>query len=137
VGERYARSIINDLNRWTAGWIDWNLLLDERGGPNHVGNFCSAPILADRARGALMHQSAYWVLGHFSRFIRPGSQRVLCASSRADVEATAFRSPAGDVATVAVNRHGHLVHMQLVVDGGTWPISLPPHSISTFVVSAA
>ena len=44
VGERYARSIINDLNRWTVGWIDWNLLLDDTGGPNHAGNLCSAPI---------------------------------------------------------------------------------------------
>ena len=38
-----ARSMINDLNRWTVGWIDWNLLLDHHGGPNHVANFCSAP----------------------------------------------------------------------------------------------
>jgi glucosylceramidase len=137
VGERYARSIINDLNRWTVGWIDWNLLLDERGGPNHVGNFCSAPILADRAHGRLMHQSAYSVLGHFSRYIRPGARRVLCASSRADIETTAFRNPGGEVASVALNRHGHPVHMQLVVDGRSWPIDLPPHSISTFVVPTA
>jgi glucosylceramidase len=137
VGERYACSIINDLNRWTVGWIDWNLLLDERGGPNHAGNFCSAPILADRAQGSLMHQSAYWVLGHFSRFIRPGAQRVLCASSRADIEATAFRDPDGDVAAVALNRHAHHVGMRLSVDGAAWAIDLPPHSISTLAVHAA
>jgi glucosylceramidase len=137
VGERYARSIINDLNRWTVGWIDWNLLLDERGGPNHVGNFCSAPILADRAQGSLLHQSAYWVLGHFSRFIRPGAQRVLCASSRADIEATAFRNTDGEVATVALNRHAQHVGMRLSIDGAAWSIDLPPHSISTLVLPAA
>ena len=49
LGERYARSMIHDLNRWTVGWIDWNLLLDHQGGPNHVGNFCSAPIHTDEA----------------------------------------------------------------------------------------
>jgi len=137
VGERYARSLINDLNRWTVGWIDWNLLLDERGGPNHVGNFCSAPILADRAQGTLMHQSAYWVLGHFSRFIRPGARRVLCASSRADIEATAFRNGDGEVAAVALNRHAHPVGMQFTVDGADWAIDLPPHSLSTLVLPAA
>jgi len=84
-----------------------------------------------------MHQSAYWALGHFSRFIRPGAQRVLCASSRADVETTAFLDPSGAVASVALNRHGHPVHMQLVVDGSAWPIDLPPHSIATFVVPTA
>ena len=39
LGERYATSIINDLNRWTVAWIDWNLILNEQGGPNHVGNY--------------------------------------------------------------------------------------------------
>jgi len=137
VGERYARSIINDLNRWTVGWIDWNLLLDERGGPNHVGNFCSAPVLADTAQGSLMHQSAYWVLGHFSRFMRPGAQRVLCASSRADIEATACVNPEGDVAVVASNRHAHHVAMPLSIDGATWAVDLAPYSLSTFVFPAA
>ena len=53
VGERYGRSMIHDFNRWMVGWCDWNLVLDETGGPNHVGNFCSAPILADTQADAL------------------------------------------------------------------------------------
>jgi glucosylceramidase len=133
VGERYARSLINDLNRWTVGWIDWNLLLDERGGPNHVGNFCSAPILADRASGTLMHQSAYWVLGHFARFVQAGARRVLCASARQDVEATAFVNPDGSRIVVATNRHEHALHLALRIDEGLWPVELPARSIATFV----
>ncbi len=54
LGERYARSMINDLNRWTVGWIDWNLLLDGQGGPNHVGNFCSAPIHTDASSDSFL-----------------------------------------------------------------------------------
>ena len=50
LGERYATSIINDLNRWTRAWLDWNLILDEKGGPNHVGNYCSAPIIYDTSK---------------------------------------------------------------------------------------
>lgn len=37
--ERYGRSMINDFNNETAGWTDWNILLDEKGGPNHVRTF--------------------------------------------------------------------------------------------------
>ena len=133
VGERYARSMINDLNRWTVGWIDWNLLLDERGGPNHVGNFCSAPILADTGSGALMPQSSYWVLGHFARFIKPGAQRVLCASPRHEMEATAFVNSNGSIAVVAANRHGHALQFALRIDGRPWGAELPPRSIATFI----
>lgn len=136
VGERYARSIVNDINRWTVGWIDWNLLLNEQGGPNHVGNFCSAPILAERHSGQLMHQSAYAVLGHFARFVRPGARRVLCASPRSEIEATAFVHAEGDTVVVASNRHEHGVAMRLVIDGHSWAVDIPPRSISTFVASA-
>jgi glucosylceramidase len=135
VGERYARSITKDLNRWTVGWIDWNLLLNEQGGPNHVGNFCSAPILADRPSGQLMHQSAYAVLGHFARFVRPVAQRVLCASARGDIEATAFTHADGQTVVVATNRHDHGAAMHLAIDGRRWAVDIPPRSISTFVAS--
>ena len=133
VGERYARSIINDLNRWTVGWIDWNLLLDERGGPNHVGNFCSAPILADTASGALMHQSAYWTIGHFARFIQPGARRLLCASALQDVEATAFANPDLSTVVVATNRQDQAQHLALRMADAAWSVLLPPRSITTFV----
>lgn len=104
LGERYARSLINDFNRWTEGWIDWNVLLDTTGGPNHVQNLCSAPILADVENGRLLYQSSYYYLGHFSRFVRPGARRILCATARDDLEATAFRNPDGSVVAVAMNR---------------------------------
>jgi glucosylceramidase len=137
VGERYARSIINDLNRWTVGWIDWNLLLDERGGPNHAGNFCSAPILADTAAGTLMHQSAYWVLGHFARFVRPGARRVLCAASRQEIEGAAFVNPDGSSVVVATNRRDHASRFALHLDGRSWSAELPARSIATYAAAAA
>ncbi len=136
VGERYARNLIHDLNRWTVGWIDWNLLLDERGGHNHAGNFCSAPILADRASGTLMHQSAYWVLGHFARFVEPGARRVLCAASREELEATAFVTPRGATVVVAANRHAHALQIDLCIDGQAFPAGLPPRSIATWIADA-
>ena len=136
VGERYARSIINDLNRWTVGWIDWNLLLDESGGPNHVGNLCNAPILADRASGTLMHQSGYWVLGHFSRFIRPGAQRVLWQASQPGVQATAFVNPDQSTAVVLNNAEDQTLRLALHLHGARWLVELPPRSIATCLTAA-
>ncbi len=133
LGERYARSMINDLNRWTVGWIDWNLLLDSHGGPNHVGNLCSAPVLADAAEGRLLHQSSFFYIGHFARFIQPGAHRVLCAASRQDLEATAFVNPDGGAAVVALNRTEAPLAFTLRVDGHAFAASLPPRAIATFV----
>ncbi|MBA4176141.1 MAG: glucosylceramidase [Leptothrix sp. (in: Bacteria)] len=136
LGERYARSIINDLNRWTVGWIDWNLLLDEHGGPNHVGNFCSAPVLARTAHDELLHQSSYWYLGHFSRFIKPGARRLLCAATRQAIEATAFANPDGSIAVVAMNRGEQALRFELNVGGTGRAVELPPRAIATWLAAA-
>jgi glucosylceramidase len=133
LGERYARSMINDLNRWTVGWIDWNLLLDGQGGPNHVGNFCSAPVLADASLDEFSLQSSYFYLGHFARFVKPGARRVLCTADRPDLEAAAFVNPDGSVATVVMNRTGQPQRFALRIDGTRTSTELPPRSIATYL----
>jgi glucosylceramidase len=136
LGERYGRSMIRDLNRWTVGWIDWNLLLDHSGGPNHVGNLCSAPILADATGAALLHQSSYWTIGHFARFIQTGARRVLCAASRQDLECTAFVNPDGSTATVVMHRREAPIRFVLHLDGQDYAAELPPQAIATFATAA-
>jgi glucosylceramidase len=133
LGERYARSMINDLNRWTVGWIDWNLLLDETGGPNHVGNLCSAPVMAERDSGELLFQSSYFYIGHFARFIRPGARRVLCAATRQALECTAFANPDGTLAVVVMNRTEAAQTFALRVGGAFHHAELPPRSIATYL----
>jgi glucosylceramidase len=137
LGERYAHSMINDLNRWTVGWIDWNLVLDETGGPNHVGNLCSAPILIDTRNDTLEHQSSYYYIGHFARFVKPGAHRILCAASRQDLEATAFVNPDGSSAIVVMNRTVHRIDFCLRIGSGDRVITgLAARSIATYVVPA-
>merc|ERR1712045_710488 len=66
-----ASDILNDLNAFVAGWTDWNLLVNHQGGPNHLGNFCDANIIADPDQvlgsGTVIKQVSYYLMGHFSR----------------------------------------------------------------------
>lgn len=73
--QRYAHDIISDLNHFAAGWVDWNLILDTNGGPNHLNNTCDAPILITSDR-RIKIQPMYYFIQHFSKFIPPGSTRV-------------------------------------------------------------
>merc|ERR1711972_470895 len=82
LGERYAMNIIADLNSGCEGWIDWNLCLDEQGGPNHANNCCVAPVICDTVADQVLYQPAFWHLAHFSRHIRVGARRVACSSSK-------------------------------------------------------
>jgi glucosylceramidase len=131
VGERYGRSIINDLNRWTTAWVDWNLVLDERGGPNHVGNYCSAPILVDRRSGEALYQSSYYYIGHFSKYIRPGAERILHASSADELETTAFINTDGTIAVVIMNRSEQSIPFAVRYQELAAPLRIPARAIMT------
>ena len=131
---RYGHSIINDLNNWTVGWIDWNMILDETGGPNHVNNLCSAPIMADTVNNKLIYQPSYYALGHFSRFIKPGAQRILCATTKDELEATAFLNPDGTIVIVLMNWSDRAIDFTLKQDDNAVEVKSPAYSMSTFVI---
>ena len=132
--ERYGTALINDFNNGAEGWTDWNILLDEKGGPNHVGNFCFAPVHADTRTGELTFTPSYWYLGHFSRFIRPGAHRVEASSSRSSLLATAFTNPDGTLATVVMNATDKPVAYRFFVGKDEARVSIPAHAIQTLVV---
>jgi glucosylceramidase len=131
--ERYGRSMINDFNAGTVGWTDWNILLDQTGGPNHVGNFCFAPVHADTRSGELIYTPTYYYIGHFSKFIRPGAQRASTTTSRSSLLATSFINEDGVVATVVMNQSDMEIQYRLQIDTLTATLAIPAHSIQTLV----
>lgn len=134
LGERYGHEIMGDLNHWTEGFIDWNIVLDEGGGPNHVGNFCDAPIIADGATDTLHYQSSYFYIGHFSKFIMPGAVRVACQTGHDDIEVTAFRNPDGRIAVVIMNTTDEEITLTLNAGRHELPLTASAHSIMTLVL---
>ena len=134
-GERYAQHIINDLNHWVTAWIDWNVALDLRGGPNHVGNFCDASLLVDTERAEVRYQTSYHYIGHFSRFIRPGAVRLGSRVPRGltNLRTLACRNTDGSIAAVILNTSEETVSALLAFGNETVPVSLPPRSIQTLV----
>ncbi|KOB64974.1 Glucosylceramidase, partial [Operophtera brumata] len=73
---KYTTSILQDLNNFVVGWIDWNLCLDPTGGPNWADNFVDAPILVYGDRDEFIKQPMYYAMGHFAKFIQRGSRRI-------------------------------------------------------------
>src|SRR5688500_189909 len=133
-GEQYGRSMINDFNNGTVGWTDWNILLDEKGGPNHVGNFCFAPVHADTRTGAITYTNAYYYIGHFSKFIQPGAKRMASSASRDKLLTTAFRNPNGTIAVMVMNRTDEKIDYLLWMKGMAATVTSEPHSIATLLV---
>jgi len=133
IGERYGEQMINDFNNGTVGWTDWNILLDEKGGPNHVGNFCFAPIHADTKTGSLIYTPSYYYIGHFSKFIQPDAKRVSSAVSRSVLISTSFVNKDGKMATVVMNQTDKKVTYNLIIGTEKVVATIPAHGIQTLV----
>ena len=133
LGERYATSIINDLNRWTVAWIDWNLILNEQGGPNHVGNYCSAPIIVDTHSKDLLYQSSYYYIGHFSRFILPGDKIINSKNTNDKIDVLSSINDQNIVNTVIQNKNESRVEVNYNRGNVNSVFSIPERSIVTVV----
>ena len=134
LGERYGASMIQDFNCGTVAWTDWNILLDENGGPNHVGNFCFAPVHADTANGKLVFTNSYYYIGHFSKFVKPGAKRIAASSSRMNLLTTAFQNPDGSIVAVVMNETEETLPFILIHDGKMVELESAPRSIATVVI---
>ena len=133
LGEEYGRSMINDYNNGMVGFTDWNILLDETGGPNHVKNFCFAPVHADTRTGELIYTNAYYYIGHFSKFIKPGAKRIATAPSRSQLLSTAFQNEDGSIVVIVMNQSDKKTPYFLWIKGQAVEITALAHSISTMV----
>lgn len=130
--EMYAHDIIGNLNGGISASLDWNMLLDVKGGPNYVGNFCEAPLMLTGDADDFTIQSEYYYIGQFSRFIRPGAVCLGCSSWSAEIEAAAFENPDGSRVAVMLNRTNAARPAFVTQDGQEGcGLTLAAHSIAT------
>ena len=133
---RYARNIIVSLDHWMTGWVDWNIVLDSQGGPNHVSNFCGAPIMIDRETGDIHYTPVYWVLAQLSRTIRPGDKAVWTKLEAPGLDEDALRACAtinddGLVSVQLLNTTGEAISFDLQVGDAHAPVTVPANAVQT------
>lgn len=102
-GECYGHDMIGNLNHGANRLIDWNVLLNEQGGPNHVGNYCSAPIIYDENKKEIMIQPSFLFISHFSRFITNGSRRIALSRYTDKLQVTSWCTTENKIVTVIMN----------------------------------
>jgi len=135
LAERYGKAMINDFNNGTVAWTDWNILLDQTGGPNHVGNLCFAPVHGNTLTGTLTFTNSYYYIGHFSKFIRPGARRISTGTTANHLNATSFLNEDGKLVVVALNESDNDIDYMLTVDTKTAKLSMPARSIQTIILN--
>lgn len=100
---RYVRDIIGCLNNHVSAWIDWNMVLDKQGGPNHASNWCIAPIIVDTLSDEVYYTPLFNAMLHFSKFIDPGDLRIQMDIDDEALLGTAVKKESGEYVLVLLN----------------------------------
>jgi glucosylceramidase len=136
---RYARNIIVSIDHWLQGWIDWNLVLDRNGGPNHVGNYCGAPIMIDTKTKYVYYTPVFYVLAQFSRTIRPGDVAVQTEKQLIDLDNDALHACAtindqNLLSVQVLNTTKKPIQYKLQIGAQYAPVTIAANSVQTVQV---
>lgn len=132
--EIYAHDIIGDLNAGANAYIDWNILLDFKGGPNHVLNNCNAPIMANLFGKNYIKNASYYYIGHFSKFIKRDARRIGFSKYTDGLEITAFQNSDESIVVVILNKTDVNKKINLVLNEKVYSDKIDKHSIITLVI---
>lgn len=133
---RYARDIIGCLNNHVDGWVDWNMVLDRQGGPNWAKNWCVAPVIVDPDQDEVYFTPLYYILTHFSRFIRPGAVRIGFENPSDELMVTAAKNPDGSIAVLIFNPNENPKAINLSLKEKPTEFSISGKALQTIVIPA-
>ena len=128
---RLAGDLIGSFNHHVEGWIDWNMVLDKKGGPNHVSNWCMAPVIVDPEKDEVYFTPLYYVMTHFSRYVRPGAKRIALSGIPDDVKHVAFRNPNNQITVILFNPTEKDIHYTIE---GSNPLLLKGNAIQSIIL---
>lgn len=131
--EMYAHDMLGNLKAGISAFLDWNLLLDEKGGPNHVGNFCAAPLMCCPEADELEKRLSYYYIGHFSRYIKRGAKKIAVTRYSDQIEAVGFLNPDGERVLVVLNKTEKEAEITIRENGMGGMYTIKPHTIATFI----
>ncbi|MEO0899460.1 MAG: glycoside hydrolase family 30 protein [Bacteroidota bacterium] len=132
---RYGRDIIGCLNNWVDGWVDWNMVLDRQGGPNWFKNWCVAPVIVDTELDEVYYTPIYYIMSHFSKYIRPGAVRIGLDNSDEALMASAVKNPDGSIVAVVLNQEMEARSLSISLGEISKDITISPQAIQSIVIA--
>ncbi|MEU8575776.1 ricin-type beta-trefoil lectin domain protein [Streptomyces asoensis] len=99
-------NIVDYTRNWAKSVTKWSLAVDQNRGPHNGGcGTCDGLVTVhhgDGASGTVDYTVEYYTMGHLTKFVRPGAQRIASTAS-SSVPNVAWRNPDGSKALIAYN----------------------------------
>jgi glucosylceramidase len=131
--------IVGAPANWSRTALEWNLANDENFGPHTSGGCttCLGAVTINSSTAAVTRNVAYYIVGHASRFVDPGSVRVASTVSggarTTSLPNVAFRTPAGRYALIVLNDGRTTQAFNISYGGRIVTHTLSVGSVATYV----
>lgn len=126
--------IIGTTRNWSRSTVYWNVALDQNHGPRIGGcSDCRGVVTIHTSNGAVDYEVEYYIIGHASKFVRPGAQRIDSDSISGVIETVAFRNPDGSNVLIAANPQGQSRWFDTQIDDQHFAYRLTGQSVATFI----
>ncbi len=132
---RYARDIIGCMNNWVDGWVDWNMVLDRQGGPNWFKNWCVAPVIVDPEADEVYFTPLFYVMSHFSKYVRPGAKRIAFNHSDEDLQVTAAQNTDGSIAVIVFNPTEQKKTFEITLDNLSRKVNISAQALQSIIIN--
>jgi glucosylceramidase len=137
-GEYWGNMIMNDMKNWVSGWVYWNMILDQDGGPWLVSpqhgdpddNRQHSVVIINQNTKKVTYTGLYYYLAHFSKFIRPGAYRINCTGGSSKLNFAGFQNTDGSIILNVIN-NGDLIDCKISWNNKMTIQRLKAHSITT------
>lgn len=133
--ELYANEIIGDFNSGVNAFIDWNMVLDYNGGPNHKSNFCNSPIMINKKYNDYIKTPSFYYISHFAKYIKPGAKRIHLSTFSNNIDLISFKNLDNSVIIVLLNRNNFNIEYNLCYKNYALHDNLDSHCIVTFIIN--
>ena len=133
--EQYSKEMIMNFNNFMAGSIEWNLIVDSKGGPYHNRRGgVKAQIYVNENEKTFTFGPLYYTVGHFSKFIKRGAIRIGSSSYSDAIKAAAFCNPDGEIVIVVLNTTERDASPSIRMNDCAAQFRLPAKSLQTLII---
>ncbi len=127
--EYYLNDIIGDMNSGVNAYLDWNILLDEYGGPTPYKNYVKSVLVLKGNN--FFKTPIYYYLYHISHFLKGDDTIIENVSSTENLQVVSLKNKE-EIIVVIMNSNDEKYDYDLVIGKDKYFDTINPHSIITY-----
>lgn len=123
---------IGSAVNWSRTAMGWNLATDPNWGPHTNGGCTDCKGAVTISGNSVTRNQGYYIIGHFSKFVKANAVRIGASSNHGNLITTAFRNPDGSRVVQVLNNGGGTITFRVVSNNSSFTYSLTGSSVVTF-----